>query len=70
MRTETTGSQDRDFADRLFEQVSSNDILNAIKDLFHRDASWALDWVRENFTPDEIFSSKELAQWAETNGYS
>jgi hypothetical protein len=29
----------------------------------------ALDYVRENFRPDEVFSAAELENWADANGY-
>ena len=41
-----------------------------VRDWYVIDSSFVLDWVRDNFTPDEIFSSKELEQWAKDNGYN
>jgi hypothetical protein len=70
VKTETTGSQDRDFNYLLFGQFSPNTIFDALRDLFLIDSSFVLDWVRDNFTPEEIFSSKELEQWAKDNGYN
>lgn len=29
----------------------------------------ALDYVRENFRPDEVYSAAELENWAIANGY-
>lgn len=28
-----------------------------------------LDWVRDNYTPDEVFDEDVLMEWAEENGY-
>ena len=70
MKTETTGSQDQNFNYLLFRQFSPNTIFDALRDLFLIDSSFVLDWVRDNFTPEEIFSSKELEQWAKDNGYN
>lgn len=29
----------------------------------------ALDWIRENMQPDEVFGDNELSEWAEENGF-
>lgn len=52
----TTSRQDADFADEL----RSNG--------FH-DATWVLVWVGQNFNPDDVFDTDQLADWAEENGY-
>lgn len=36
--------------------------------LFSEDMMEAvMDWVRENYTPDEVFDEDALAEWAEEN---
>jgi glycerol-3-phosphate responsive antiterminator len=29
----------------------------------------AIDFISSNFDPDDIFSTKQLEEWAESNGY-
>lgn len=36
------------------------------------DASFlseALDWIRDNLTPEEVFTEDQLQDWATSNGY-
>ena len=33
------------------------------------DARVVLDWVEDNFLPEEIFSEEALARWADENDY-
>ena len=66
----TNSRQDKDFLDRLFKTLSSNDIIQAVRNLLEGDMSWVLDWVRETFDPDEVFTDEELNTWAEDNGYT
>lgn len=61
--------QDKDFVNKLFEQVSEGAIIDAIAHTFEQDASWVLDWVRKNFSPEDIFDEKELSEWARNNGF-
>ena len=67
--TSTTGGQDVDFASRLIKNIGHNAIVEAIQGLFEGDSAWALDWVTNNFDPEEIYSEGILASWAERNGY-
>ena len=30
----------------------------------------AIDWIRSNLSPDDVFTEKELGEWAESNGWS
>jgi hypothetical protein len=29
----------------------------------------AVDWIKENLAPDDVFSDEQLEEWAEDNGY-
>lgn len=29
----------------------------------------ALEWIRDNMKPDQVFNDKDLQGWAEENGY-
>lgn len=29
----------------------------------------ALEWIRDNMKPDQVFGDNELGEWAEENGY-
>lgn len=33
------------------------------------DATSVLEWVADNFEPDEVFDDDKLVQWAEDSGY-
>jgi len=52
----TTGEQDREFIKMLGENISV-------------DASYVLDWVADNFAPEEIFDEETLRQWALDSGF-
>ena len=56
----TTVAQDKDLAILLRDQAEiSIDI----------DAVYILEWVRDNFAPDQVFDEDELARWAKDNDY-
>ena len=61
----TTHRQDKEFADNLMD--IGDDIIDAIRAVFARDAQWVVDWVSENFEPDNVFSDEALRDWAEKN---
>ena len=50
----TTAHQDRDFADRL---IPGRDSLLAD----------AIEWIRGNLRPDQVFDEQELYAWASEN---
>jgi hypothetical protein len=41
------------------------DILGCVR--YPLDA--VIDWLKENKSPEDVFSEKQLAEWAEANGY-
>lgn len=50
----TTSPQRRSFRDHM------------VSDFFLDDA---LDWIKTNLAPDDVFSEAVLSDWAEDNGY-
>lgn len=52
----TTLHQDEKFIKALSENISI-------------DASFVIDWVESNFSPEEVFGIHALEEWAENNGY-
>lgn len=54
----TTTNQDRDFIKNVL-QGNINDAL----------LGDAIDWIRANLEPDDVFPEKPLQSWAENNGY-
>lgn len=50
----TTSSQDRDF----LTTVISTSLLED-----------SIEWIADNLDPDQVFSDKQLASWAESAGY-
>lgn len=57
----STTAQDREFSS-LIEGYTTVSIDGSALEA-------AIEYVGKNFTPDEVFSTKELADWAESNGY-
>jgi hypothetical protein len=55
----TSSQEDKDFGELLKESV----------DFSGMDASWVLEWVADNFAPEEVFEDSVLEAWAEDNGY-
>ena len=61
----TTRRENQEFADKLMEV--GDDVVDAIRAVFARDAQWVVDWVSDNFEPGEVFSDEALHDWAERN---
>lgn len=58
-----TQREDLEFADVMKDSVDEVKISNTALDN-------AIEWISSHLNPDEVFSDKELAQWAESNGYT
>ena len=41
------------------------DILGCVR--YPLDA--VIDWLKENMEPQDVFTEKQLSEWAENNGY-
>lgn len=70
MEHKTTAGQDRDFVNLLFDGISTNDVISAIKDVLSGEAAWVLGWVADNFAPDEVYGIAALEEWADRAGWS
>ena len=64
MKHKTTSNQDEKFFDVLFDGIWAPDLMEAIKDLITGDTRWVLEWVAENFAPDEVYDVAALEKWA------
>jgi len=56
-----TTRQDRDFKDYLSQKIESTLSNDALQE--------AIDWIASNLNPDDVFSTKDLEAWAESNNY-
>lgn len=52
----TTLQQDQKFID---------EVINIPDDLLEK----SIDWISDNLSPEEVFSEKQLNEWAERNGF-
>lgn len=58
-----TSKEDASFAELMKDQVDEVKMSNTALDN-------AIDWIGSNLSPDEVFSEKQLQDWAESNGYT
>ena len=56
----TTLTEDQAFGELLKEQVDLSFVM---------DAGVVIDWVRDNFAPEDVYEVSDLADWAEGNGF-
>lgn len=64
-----SSSQIGSFQDTLLKNVMPG-IENVLRDLLAIHPDDFIEWIRDNFYPEDIFSSKALDIWAEENGYT
>lgn len=57
-----TQAQDKGFAEEMRDSVDEIRMANGTLDN-------AIAWISKNLDPGEVFSDKDLAGWAESNGY-
>lgn len=57
----TSVRQDEQFKTFLSDTIKSNLDNQSLQDM--------IDYIAENFSPDEVFPIKELEEWAEENDY-
>jgi hypothetical protein len=54
--------------DKGFEEVMKDQVLLSVS--FEGSAlDTAIDFISSNFSPEDVFSEKDLEYWAEKNGY-
>lgn len=56
-------SKDREFSELMNNSVETTVIVNTSA------LDEAISWIGSNLEPDDVFSDKDLSQWAESNGY-
>ncbi len=56
-----TGNQDRKFAELMTSHIDASVSTNSLDE--------AIEWIGGNLNPDDVFSEKDLRNWAESNGY-
>lgn len=59
-----TVRQDEIFANEMSDMVESTTVKMSKSTL-----DIAIDWMQSNLEPEDIFSEKQLSNWAEANGY-
>ena len=57
-----TSSQDQKFRDFLKEEVADNGMSTTSLDSI-------ISWMQSNLEPDDVFTDKDLENWAESNDY-
>ena len=62
----TTTSKDRAFLDKLDLSSKIND---AVSDSTAGLLETAIDWIKNNLEPIDVFSERDLETWAENNGF-
>jgi hypothetical protein len=58
-----TSKEDADFASEMKDSVDEVKMSSSALDN-------AISWISSRLTPDEVYSEKQLAEWAESNGYT
>lgn len=50
----TTDRQDKEFISNVISKTLLED---------------AIEWIKSNMTPEDVFNASELSDWAESNGF-
>ena len=58
-----TGKQDKDFSELMSEQVDTITVSTSALDI-------AIEFICDHLEPGDVFGTKQLESWAETNGYT
>lgn len=51
------------------EEQKRSFVLMLIKHVHYASLEYSLQWMQSNLEPEDIFSEKQLSNWAEANGY-
>lgn len=57
----STSPQEKEFNSLIDDQITVS-IDSSVLEI-------AIEYIGKNFNPDEVFSAKDLEEWAESNGY-
>lgn len=60
-----TGRQDKEFA----TMIEKKDLVEVSATLKATALDSAIEWISKNLNPDEVFDTKDLENWAESNGF-
>lgn len=55
--------------DELFASEMSDMVETCAIKMSKSTLDVAIQWMQSNLEPEDIFSEKQLSNWAETNGY-
>jgi hypothetical protein len=59
----STARQDQSFAAMI------NDHVEVTTTVSKSALEFAIEWISNEFEPDDLFTEKQLSSWAESNGY-
>lgn len=54
----TSAQQDREFLDKMMDFLRNDRLLEI-----------AIEWIRNNMSPEDVFRERDLESWAEGNGW-
>lgn len=57
-----TNGQDKNFAEEMAQQLDELKMSSSTLDN-------AIQWMQDNLEPDDVFTEKQLKDWADRNGY-
>ena len=63
MNHKTTPAQDADFIGLLFDGMTTA-VMTALEDALKGETAWVLEWVAQNFSPEEVYDTAVLEKWA------
>ena len=62
----TSGGQDREFGRKLWDAIEGE-----FESCFTQGRyDWVLEWVEQNFGPEDVFDASDLEEWAKDNGFT
>lgn len=56
-RQMTSAREDREFLDKMMDFLRNDHMLET-----------AIEWIRSNMSPEDVFHERDLESWAEGNG--
>ena len=66
----TTAKQDAKMRYLMIRQLEQSEVIDNIVDNFAGDTNWIIDWVVDNFDPEDVFSVDALEEWAKDNDWT
>lgn len=59
-----TGTQDKRFAEEMAANIDETIVKMSSSSLDN-----AISWIQDELEPDDVFTVKQLTEWAENNGF-